>query len=143
MKFSKRILNWLIIVYMSTIMALSAAMINTKTSLNKTYVLSLRLDYLLHALQFIPWMILIRWRWRNCPPSDKAGWKEKKGAGFFLLALGAGLLLAVISEGAQYMLPYRSFNVFDLLSNFVGLAVGALIAGWGRGAKRQARQKTL
>jgi len=137
MKISKRILNWLIIVYVSIIMALSAAMINTKASLNKTYVLSLRFDYLLHALQFIPWMILICWRWWNCPPSDKAGWREKKGAGFFLLALGAGLLLAGISDGVQYLLPYRSFNVFDLLSNWVGLVIGGMISGWGRGAKRQ------
>ena len=120
MKLTNRILNWLLIVYVSTIMALAAATINTKTSLNKTYVLSLRLDYLLHALQFIPWMVLIRWRW-----------KEKRSVGFFMLALGAGLALAGISEGAQYMLPYRSFNVFDLLSNCVGLVIGGMISGWG------------
>lgn len=117
MKISNRILNWLIIVYVSIIMALSAAMINTKAALNRTYVLSLRLDYLLHALQFIPWMILICWRWR-----------EKKGAGFFMLALGVGLALASISEGAQFILPYRSFNIFDLMANCVGLVLGGVIS---------------
>lgn len=117
MKLTKRTLTWLIIIYALTIIALSVAMINTKTSLNKTYVLSLRSDYLLHALQFVPWMILICWRWR-----------EKKSIGFSLLALGAGLLLASISEGVQYMLSYRSFNVFDLLSNCVGLVIGGMIS---------------
>jgi len=114
---NKRILTWLIIVYVSTIMALSAAMINTKAALNRTYVLSLRLDYLLHALQFIPWMVLIRWRW-----------KEKKSVGFFLLALGAGLALAAVSEVVQLVLPYRSFNSIDLLANCVGLVLGGIIS---------------
>ena len=114
---NKRILTWLIIVYVSTIMALSAAMINTKAALNRTYVLSLRLDYLLHALQFIPWMVLIRWRW-----------KEKKSVGFFLLALGAGLALAAVSEVVQLVLPYRSFNSIDLLANCVGLVLVGIIS---------------
>lgn len=117
MKISKRSLNWLIIIYVLIILALSAAMINTKAALNRTYVLSLRLDYLLHALQFIPWMILIFLRW-----------KEKKGAGFFLLALGAGLLLAAISEVVQLVLPYRSFNSNDLIANCVGLVFGGMIS---------------
>lgn len=124
MKYNKQILTWLIFGYVLTILVFSIAMINTKTSLNKTYVLSLRSDYLLHALQFVPWMVLIYWRWR-----------EKRGVGFFALALGAGLVLTVISEGVQYWLPYRAFNLVDLLSNFVGVVVGALIVGWGS-AKR-------
>lgn len=117
MKLSVRILNWLIIVYVSTIMALSAAMINTKATLNRTWVLHIRLDHLLHALLFIPWMVLLHWRW-----------KEKRSVGFFMLALGAGFLLAVISEGAQLVLPYRAFNVFDLLSNCVGLVIGGIVS---------------
>jgi len=126
MNISKRIQTWIIIVYVSTIMALSAAMINTKAALNRTWVLHIRLDHLLHALLFIPWMVLLHWRW-----------KEKRSVGFFMLALGAGFLLAVISEGAQLVLPYRAFNVMDLVANWVGVVVGGMVSGWGRGAKRQ------
>jgi glycopeptide antibiotics resistance protein len=128
MKLSKRTLTWLIIIYVLTIMALSAAMINTKAALNRTYVLSLRLDYLLHALQFVPWIILIRWRW-----------KEKRGVGFFMLAFGTGLLLAVISEGVQFVLPYRSFNVFDLVANCTGLVFGGIISIGRKGNRLWAR----
>lgn len=117
MKISKRSLNWLIISYVLTILTLSAAIINTKAALNRTWVLHIRLDHLLHALLFIPWMVLLHWRW-----------KEKRSVGFFMLALGAGLLLASISEGAQFILPYRSFNIFDLMANCVGLVLGGVIS---------------
>lgn len=125
MKLSIRTLTWLIISYVLTILTLSAAIINTKAALNRTWVLHIRLDHLLHALLFIPWMVLLHWRW-----------KEKRSVGFFMLALGAGFLLAVISEGAQLVLPYRAFNVMDLVANWVGVVVGALIAGWGARSAR-------
>jgi len=117
MKLSIRTLTWLIISYVLTILALSTAMINTKVALNRAWVLHVRLDHLLHALLFIPWMVLLHWRW-----------KEKRSVGFFMLALGVGFLLAGISEGAQYMLPYRSFNIFDLMANCVGLVLGGVIS---------------
>jgi VanZ family protein len=117
MKLSTKTLNWLIISYVLIVLAVSFAMINTKSTLNQTWVLHIRLDHLLHVILFIPWMVLVCWRWR-----------EKKDTWFFLLALWAGLLLAAFSEGVQYLLPYRSFNVFDLLSNFVGLVIGGVIS---------------
>jgi len=117
MKLPKQSQTLLIVGYCAMILILSVASISGSASLNKKWILGIRSDYLLHALQFVPWMVLIRWRWR-----------EKKGAGFFLLALGAGLLLAVISEGVQFILPYRSFNIFDLVANCVGLVLGGMIS---------------
>jgi len=127
MKLPVRILKWLIIAYLLMLLILSVAPTNSNERINfsSTQVLSIRFDYLLHALLFFPWMVLMHLRWKE------------KGAWFYMKALGVGLLLAVLSEGVQFLLPYRSFNVFDLLSNFVGVIVGALIVGWG-GAKRQA-----
>lgn len=124
MKLSIRTLNWLIIIYVLTILVLSTAMINTKVALNRTWVLHVRLDHLLHALLFIPWMVLIHWRW-----------KEKKSVFIYLLALASGLVLASISEMVQLLVPFRTFNIVDLMANWVGVVVGALISGWGREKK--------
>jgi glycopeptide antibiotics resistance protein len=126
MKLSKRTLNWLITSYVLAIMVLSVVAINSNKQINlsSTWVLSIRSDYLLHTLLFIPWMVLISWRWN-----------KMKGAGFFIKAMGAGLLLATVSEVIQLFIPARAFNPVDLLANCIGIMIGALIMKWGR-AKR-------
>ncbi len=129
MRISNKIFTWLIIIYMLTIIILSIAPINSNTQagLNTTRVLSVRFDYLLHALLFVPWIMLIRWRWR-----------DKRGVGFFLLVVGVGMLLAAVSEGIQYWLPYRAFNLVDLGANCFGIVLGALISGlWQKKATGQ------
>lgn len=120
MKLKKRILVWLIVGYVLSIIGLSLATINTKLGLNNILGMRIRLDYLFHVLLFVPWMVLVHW----CQ-------KEKKGGDFFLLAFGIGLLLAVISETVQIMVPSRTFNINDLLFNGLGVFLGALISGWG------------
>jgi VanZ family protein len=118
MKLSIKALTWFLIGYVLTILALSVAVINTKVALNQSWVLHVRFDHLLHVLLFIPWMVLARWRWQG-----------KKSFGFYFLALAAGLLLAMVSEGVQIILPYRSFNIVDLGANCVGVVLGGMI-GW-------------
>lgn len=118
MKLANRTLKWLIILYIVVIMAFSVAMISRKIHLHKIWVLNIRLDYILHALLFMPWMVLLCWRKQ-----------KKKSAIFFFLAFAVGLLLAVVSEGSQYFLYYRSFDINDLLTNCVGVVIGGMI-GW-------------
>lgn len=76
------------------------------------YLLGLRFDHLLHASVFLPcalfWRDLFR-RGRNL-----YGW---------LAAVATGLL----TEGVQYLLPYRGFDVNDLVANFLGVSLGALL----------------
>lgn len=78
--------------------------------LNNTYVIELRLDYLLHALLYIPFIFLF----------NKAFQRS------FTLAIITGLLFATLSEGAQYFLPYRAFNINDLLANNIGIFAGSV-----------------
>jgi hypothetical protein len=118
MTISKRALTWLIIIYVLVILVLSTALINTKVALNRTWVLHVRLDHMLHVLMFIPWMALVRCRWN-----------EKEGMGFIILALVVGLLLASISEGVQLFIPKRAFYQTDLIANWLGIFVGGLIYG--------------
>ena len=117
MKPRKKTLTWLIIVYILTILAFSVAMFNTKTALNRTSILQVRLDHLLHVLLFVPWMVLIRWRW-----------KKYKSISYLILAFGAGLVLAAFSEGVQWFLSYRSFSLIDLAANGLGIVLGTLIS---------------
>ena len=39
------------------------------------------------------------------------------------------LLLAIVTELVQIWVPSRSFNIFDMVSNVVGVISGVLIAG--------------
>jgi len=38
-----------------------------------------------------------------------------------------GLLYAGCTEGIQYLIPYRSFNVSDMLANIIGVVVGFVV----------------
>jgi glycopeptide antibiotics resistance protein len=58
----------------------------------------------------VPWMIFL--------PGIKNRWWE------WLLF---GILFAVFVEGIQYILPYRAFNVNDLVANIIGVVIGGII----------------
>jgi len=75
--------------------------------LNNTFIVSFRADHILHVLVFIPWAFFCIRLKKNLLP-------------WFVL----GLLYAGCTEGIQYLIPYRSFNVSDMLSNVVGLSAG-------------------
>lgn len=84
------------------------------TVLNNITVISLRLDYLLHALMILPLVVLWRLSFAHHP---------------LWLIIPAGLALAVGLEGIQYLLPYRAWNVNDALGNAVGVALGCALVG--------------
>jgi len=37
------------------------------------------------------------------------------------------LVYSIILEAIQYLLPYRTFNLYDILSNFIGITIGWFI----------------
>jgi len=83
--------------------------------LTNTYVIKIRLDYIGHILLFLPFLFLVKQAY----------------AMPFLLTLLAGLVFAGMCEGIQYLLPYRSFNINDLLANIVGTILGiVVVVGW-------------
>ncbi len=84
---------------------------NQGSKLNHTFVLQLRLDYLFHALLFLPWMFF----------------KPKRSVTISTTVwLSTGLAFAMFAEGVQYLVPYRAFNVNDLIANCTGILVSAL-----------------
>jgi glycopeptide antibiotics resistance protein len=97
-------------IYLIAILLLITLPINTPGSkfyLNNITVVKIRGDYFFHALTFIPWaffMVAMKqrpWTW-----------------------LVLGLLFSTGTELLQYLLPYRRFNINDLISNSLGIFLG-------------------
>jgi VanZ family protein len=94
---------------------------NTKSptfSLNNNHVLHIRLDHLVHAIIFIPWVVVIwlvtRFNFRTAPLKATA-------------CLALCLLFAAAMEFVQYFLPYRTFTIYDLLANGTGVLLGFIL----------------
>lgn len=73
-------------------------------------ILQVRGDYLLHVFIFLPWMFFCNamrfkiWQW-----------------------FSLGIFYASFTEGLHYVLPYRVFNINDLLANILGVVFGLII----------------
>lgn len=78
----------------------------------------LRLDYLLHTLIFLPWMVLVRLQTIN----ESQDLHIRK----IVLWLTAGLVFAAFCESIQILIPFRSFNPLDLIFNLSGILLGLL-----------------
>jgi VanZ family protein len=78
--------------------------------LNSTFIIFFRADHILHTLVFVPWAFFCVKLSKNLLP-------------WFVL----GILYAGSTEMAQYLIPYRSFNVSDMLANVIGVVIGFCI----------------
>jgi len=96
--------------YSIALVLLAVLPINSATKLNDITIISFRGDYFVHALVFLPWALF----------NVKFG----KNNWMWLLT---GLIFSTGIEFLQYYLPYRVFNINDVLSNSIGIATGHLI----------------
>lgn len=85
----------------------------TNSVINNNYILSIRLDYLAHLIIFIPLPILMI-----------LSSKIKKNIFVILILVAA---FAAFTEGLQYLIPFRTFNINDLVANGAGVGLGFLI----------------
>ena len=102
---------FLVILYLSFANNKAIARISTEGTI-------LRLDYVFHFLAYMGLVILY-----------KTGNPRAKGFSF-LLSSGviATLLMAIFTEAAQFYIPWRTFNWFDMAMNVGGVALGLLIS---------------
>ena len=84
-------------------------------AMNQVYVLSFRLDHLLHLVAFVPLYPLGIWLFKPIR------WKGR------VYLLMAGLVIASLAEFIQYFIDYRAYNPADLISNLAGVLLGAII----------------
>lgn len=75
------------------------------------FILGIRADHLVHASVYVfcSWFLMDQ-RWLH------RGWQ------IWLL----GLLVGVVTESGQYLLPYRSFDINDMFANALGVSLGWL-----------------
>ncbi|MCK9270934.1 MAG: VanZ family protein [Tenuifilaceae bacterium] len=92
------------------------------TNLNNIYLLHFRGDYLVHALMFLPWCFLM-------PGSRLSMWWW----------LPAGIVFAVGTESLQYLLPYRAFNINDMIANALGVILGFVLMIFWQHLRRESR----
>jgi len=97
-------------IYVVAILLLTTIPINTANELNNITILQLRCDYFFHILMFLPWAFF-----------------RQATAFRILLWLMLGLLFAAGTEGLQYFLPWRAFNVNDLIANMLGVITSFVI----------------
>jgi glycopeptide antibiotics resistance protein len=71
------------------------------------------LDYLSHVLIFIPFPTLL------ISANNSIGKKLSVS-----IVLFAGFFTVVFLESVQYFLPYRTFNINDLIANTFGFIIG-------------------
>jgi VanZ family protein len=90
---------------------------NHNSSFNNTYVVTIRMDYLMHAILFYPFAWFIY----------SAGLFRKKILYSRGLVHISGIFLVLFSECIQYFFPWRTFNINDLLANFLGLIIGFIV----------------
>jgi VanZ family protein len=119
----KRIVNgarwlfwgWLIIVLAMNVIPLG----NDLNRIIHKPIFEFRLDYLTHFVSFLIFipLYLIGERQGNPIFNDKPVLK-------YILIVGGS---AIISECLQYLLPYRTFNPMDLISNLTGAIIGTII----------------
>ena len=114
-----RIVRIIFLLYLIIIILLSILPINGVSSpLNDTHIVKIRLDYLLHTLIFLPFLPLAM-----CSMSVSS--EISKQFIYILSLLLIGIIFAIITEIIQFYLPFRTFNVNDLIANILGVILGS------------------
>jgi VanZ family protein len=101
--------------YIIILLFLSVLPINgSNAAINHIFVLKIRMDYLLHCITFIPWAFVAFYKLN-----------DKSWSAWQIIIIG--LIFSAFCEGLQYFIPYRSFNINDMASNFLGVLVGSIL----------------
>ena len=114
------------------------------TVLSDNYTLHIRWDYLLHALVYLP-MPGLMWMWlREKDRLRRSGSNQGSRSGnnphvttgdhlgsgpgkILALAVMVSLVFTVLFEGLQLLIPYRAFNINDMVANGVGVVIGLAV----------------
>ena len=102
-----------LLAYLLAVVLMYVLPVNTKGELNAQQFAGLRLDYVLHAVLFLPLPFLL------------IDYRAK--AGNFVLLFAGAIVLAAATEYIHALIPYRSFNPNDLLANVSGVVIGGTL----------------
>lgn len=114
---SRRDRRWMRWVYFACLFILMWAPLGFVGLPLNNFVLGIRLDHLIHASVYIPCVFFLM------DFAPLCGNRRVLGMAVWLI----GSLIGVLTESVQYLLPYRGFDINDLVSNFLGVTLGWLI----------------
>ncbi len=80
-------------------------------NINDTFVVGFRLDYIVHFVIYMPWMFLCGKRWS-------------------LLWLLCGVAVVIALECVQWFLPYRGFNINDIIAGVIGVVISFVVSSF-------------
>ena len=107
-----RLRRWLAATYLLLLAALMWLPLNGLGIPMDNFVLGIRIDHLYHATVYLPCALMLM------PLCRYRRWT----------AWSIGMLIATTTEFGQWLLPYRGFDINDLIANLLGVTVGALLA---------------
>ena len=121
----KKGLSWLFWFYVMALVLITVLPTNgvDSVTLSGSYTLSIRRDYLLHTLVYIPLPVLMSFSLQKRSEQSTMISKRKLLVQFFLLSL----IMAAAFELFQLLLYYRTFNINDLAGNVSGVLLGFLL----------------
>lgn len=115
--FSRRQRSWMRWVYFALLLVFMWAPLGFVGLPLNNFVFGIRLDHLIHASVYLPcalFMMDFQFLSRG---------NVRLGKGVLLMAAAVG----ITTEMVQYLLPYRGFDINDLVANILGVTVGWLI----------------
>lgn len=114
---SHQILFAIMLVYGIILMVVSV--IPTGGEFNKTKIAEFRLDYIIHFGVYSGFYFLLI--------TGDLFFGKTTSKNFVNSIIVISLLLAILLEAVQYLLAYRSFNIFDLIANLSGVVFGLVV----------------
>ena len=97
----------------------------TLAALNNNYLLNIRWDYLLHAVAYLPLPVLM---WLYLEKGSFMSDQSMGNTGRFLLWIVLfPLFVASLFEAMQLIIPYRSFNINDMVASCMGVIIGLVL----------------
>lgn len=119
---SRRILSPLYFVCLALLMWLPMGFVPLDN-----FVFGIRMDHLVHASVYIPCSFFLM-DWILNP--SKYLRKD------LLLLWLAGVGVGILTEGVQYLLPYRGFDINDLCANIIGVTLGWAVIGYHKSRRK-------
>ena len=113
---------YLLFLFLGTVLPINSG----SSALNDHYTLHIRWDYLLHALVYMPLPVLLGLTFRKKSKEQLAHPFSKSR--FWIQVVLISLFVTALFELLQMILPYRAFNINDLLANGVGAIMGLVVA---------------
>lgn len=114
MQIKHKLIAYLFLVFLIILMIIPIG--NTTSLINNTFVIGFRGDYILHTLIYLPWMFVGRLL------------LDYKLNTYLWLVLGLIMIFGL--EYIQILLPYRGFNINDIIAGAIGVILSFVISAF-------------